>query len=85
METKSVQVNTRVEPTLAVRLDLLANATGRTRPNLVYQAIVAFVDSEIAFFEAVERGRAQAYAGLGCDFAAYAADLQERIRTRLAS
>lgn len=85
METKSIQVNTRVEPTLAARLDLLAKATGRTRPNLVYQAILEFVESEIAFIEAVERGRAQAYAGLGCDFEDYAADLQARINARLAS
>jgi len=76
---KSVQVNTRVEPDLAEQLDMLAKATGRTRPNLVYQAIRSFVESEIEFIEAVERGRAQARAGQGRDLDAVNADLERII------
>ncbi len=76
---KSVQVNTRVEPDLAEQLDMLAKVTGRTRPNLVYQAIRSFVESEIEFIEAVERGRAQARAGQGRDLDAVNADLERII------
>jgi len=77
--TKSIQVNTRVEPDLAEQLDFLAKATGRTRPNLVYQAIRAFVDNESEFIDAVERGRAQARAGQGRDLEAVNTDLERII------
>ncbi|MCU0492812.1 MAG: ribbon-helix-helix protein, CopG family [Chloroflexaceae bacterium] len=59
----SVQVNIRVPDELVARLDTIAEHTGRKRPDLVHAAIRAFVESEMEFIEAVERGRAQARAG----------------------
>jgi predicted transcriptional regulator len=56
--SRSVQLNTRVDETTAQRLDLLAQATGRTKSRLFYEAITAYIDNELAFIQAVERGRA---------------------------
>ena len=55
---RNVQLNTRVDETTAKRLDLLAQATGRTKARLFHEAITAYIDSEFAFIQAVEQGRA---------------------------
>ncbi len=54
---RSVQLNTRVDETTAQRLDLLAQATGRTKARLFHEAITAYIDTELAFIQAVEQGR----------------------------
>lgn len=72
----STQVNVRVPGELVEKLDIIAQATGRKRPDLVHNAIREYVESEIQFIEAVERGRAQALAGLGRDLATVNADLE---------
>ena len=77
--TKTIQVNTRIEPDLANQLDALVKATGRTRPAIVYQAIRDLVDRERAFFAAVERGMAQAHAGDGTDLEAFNDELESII------
>lgn len=55
---RNVQLNTRIDETTAQRLDLLAQATGRTKARLFHDAITAYIDSELAFIQAVEHGRA---------------------------
>jgi predicted transcriptional regulator len=56
--SRSIQLNTRVDETTARRLDLLAQATGRTKARLFHEAISAYIEKEFAFIQAVERGRA---------------------------
>jgi predicted transcriptional regulator len=77
--SKTVQLNTRVDPTTAQRLDALATATGRTKARLFHEAIIAYVESEMQFIEAIERGRADAHAGRVRDFEDYAAELKSRV------
>ena len=75
----SVQVNVRVAGELVEKLDTIAHATGRKRPELVHNAIREYVESELQFIEAVERGRAEARAGLGRELEEVNADLERII------
>ncbi len=54
---RSVQLNTRVDESTAQRLDLLAQATGRTKARLFHEALTTYIDQELAFIQAIERGR----------------------------
>ncbi len=78
----SVQVNIRVAGELVEKLDTIAQATGRKRPDLVHSAIRAYVESEMEFIEAVERGRAEARAGHVVPWEDVKADLQRIIDER---
>lgn len=55
--SRTLQLNTRVDEVTAQRLDLLVQATGRTKARLVHDAITAYINSELAFIQAVEQGR----------------------------
>ena len=81
----SVQVNIRVPNELVEKLDTIAQATGRKRPDLVHYAIREYVEGELQFIEAVERGREQARAGLGRDLEDVSAELERIIAERRAA
>ena len=66
--SRTVQLNTRVDETTAQRLDLLAQATGRTKARLFNEAISAYIEHELAFIQAVERGRADIREGRFTDW-----------------
>lgn len=66
--TRTIQLSTRVDEATAQRLNLLAQATGRTKARLYYEAIHAYIDAELAFIRAVERGRADIQAGRYTDW-----------------
>ena len=77
--TRSVQITTRVDEATAQRLTLLAQVTGRTKARLHYEALIAYIEQELAFIEAVEKGREQARAGLGRSLDEVDADLKRII------
>jgi len=78
----TVQLNGRVDKDIAERLDQLAAVTGRKKVWHLNQALRAYVEYEMQFIEAVERGRADARAGRVRDFEEYAAELRQRIDQR---
>ncbi|MCU0493683.1 MAG: ribbon-helix-helix protein, CopG family [Chloroflexaceae bacterium] len=66
--SRTVQINTRIDESTAERLDTLAEVTGRTKSRLLYEALNAYIDQEMAFLAAVEKGRADIQAGRGSDW-----------------
>jgi predicted transcriptional regulator len=80
----SKTTSVRLDDATTRQLDALALATDRPKAWHLERAIRSYIESEAAFIEAVQRGRAQARAGEGRDFEDYAADLQQRINARLA-
>lgn len=80
----SKTTSVRLDDTITQQLDALATATDRPKAWHLERAIRTYIESEVAFIEAVARGRAQARAGEGRDFEEYAAELQQRIHARTA-
>jgi predicted transcriptional regulator len=80
----SKTTSVRLDDTTTQQLDTLATATDRPKAWHLERAIRTYIEGELAFIEAVKRGRAQARAGEGRDFEEYAAELQQRISARLA-
>jgi predicted transcriptional regulator len=83
--SRTIQLNTRVDETTARRLDLLAEATGRTKARLFQEAIAAYLDSELAFIEAVEQGRADIVAGRYTTWEAFEQELDGIVSTEKAA
>lgn len=78
----TVQLNARVPKEIADGLDRLADLTGRKKVWHLNEALRAYLAAELEFIDAVEQGRADARAGRVRDFAAYAAELKQRIDRR---
>jgi predicted transcriptional regulator len=78
----TVQLNARVPKEIAEELDRLADLTGRKKVWHLNEALRAYLAAEMQFVNAVEQGRADAHAGKARDFAAYAAELKQRIDQR---
>ena len=77
--SRTVQLNTRVDETTAQRLDTLAAATGRTKARLFHEAISTYINNELAFIEAVERGRADIREGRFTEWDDFEKELDEII------
>jgi predicted transcriptional regulator len=75
----------RLDADLTEQLDTLAATTDRPRSWHIERAVRLYVADELAFIEAVERGKAQARAGLGRTLDAVSADLERMIAERRAS
>lgn len=80
--SKDVTITARVEGDLARRLERLASAQRRSKSWLVGRALESYVDSELAFIEAVEAGRREARAGRTVSHAKIFADLKRRLGAR---
>jgi predicted transcriptional regulator/sulfur carrier protein ThiS len=72
---ETVHLNARVPREIAEGLDRLAKLTGRKKVWHLNEALRAYLAVEMAFVEAVERGRADARAGQVRDFSLYAAEI----------
>ena len=53
----------RLEPELKAKLDILASATRRSRSFLAAEAVVGYVEREMAIIEGIEQGLADMRAG----------------------
>lgn len=78
----TVQLNARVPREIAEELERLVNLTGRKKVWHLNEALRAYLAAELQFIDAVEHGRTDARAGRVRDFAAYAAELKQRIDQR---
>lgn len=79
---KDATITARVEDDLARRLERLAAAQGRSKSWLVGRALESYVESELAFIEAVEAGRREMRAGRTISHAKVFADLKRRLGKR---
>ncbi|HLH51380.1 MAG TPA: ribbon-helix-helix protein, CopG family [Roseiarcus sp.] len=79
--SKNVMITARVEDDLARRLKRLAIVQGRSKSWLVGRALESYIDSELAFVEAVEEGRREMRAGRTIPHAKVFADLKRRLGT----
>ena len=80
--TRTVQLSTRVDEATVQRLKLLAQATGRTKARLYYEAIHAYIDAELDFIRAVEQGRADIQAGHYTDWDDFEQELDALLALR---
>ena len=78
--TKSVTIAARVDEGLDTELDLIAQITGRTKSNLINQALRSYVGSERDFIEKVEAGIADFEAGRTADLETVFAAVRRAIR-----
>jgi len=80
--SKDVTITARVEDDLARRLERLAANQGRSKSWLVGRALKSYLDTELAFIEAVEAGQREARAGRTVSHAKVFADLKRRLGSR---
>jgi predicted transcriptional regulator len=63
MQETYAATNIRLPSDLRARYDALAAATGRTRTDLIVEAMTRYIDAEMAYIAAVQEGLADIEAG----------------------
>jgi predicted transcriptional regulator len=67
MQEAHTRTTVRLPRDLRARYDTLAQATGRSRTDLIVEAMTRYIDAEMAYIAAVQEGLADIEAGLHGD------------------